>query len=58
MTPLIQSKGNLNQIGSLRRNMTIILAMVMLGWARHARLCRACRDVTWQAKWNLDLMLA
>jgi len=24
---------------------------------RHARLCRACRDVPWWAKWNLGLIL-
>ena len=41
----VQSEGNLNHIGSLRRKMTIIIGNGHVGiWAQHARLCRACRD--------------
>ena len=48
----VQSKCNLNQIGSLRRKMTTIGNRHAGIWARHARHCRVCRDVTWRAKWN------
>jgi len=47
---VVQSEGNLNQIGSLRRKMTIIDDGHVGIW--HGM---SCRDVTRQAQWNFSL---
>ena len=54
---VVQSEGKLHQIGSLRKTLTIIDDGHVGIWARHARLCCGCRDMTWRAKWNLDYRL-
>jgi len=48
----VQSEGNLNQIESLQKKITIIGNGHVWIWAQHARR-RACRDVTGQAEFGL-----